>query len=614
LRIPPEKIDEVRNATDIVETIGAYVRLKKRGKNFVGLCPFHAEKTPSFNVSPERQMYHCFGCGVGGNVITFVMEHEKVSFVEAVRTLADRAGISLPTSSSPEDEAVASEQEQLYSVCKLAAQFYRSCMTDTVEGQLALEYFRHRGFSDEIVRTFGLGYAPGTWDALINHARTHGVADSHLEKAGLARRREDGTLYDYFRGRAMFPIFSATGRVIAFGARKMLEDDPLGKYINSPETLIYNKSRVLYGLFQSKEAIREIDSAILVEGYADLISVYQSGVRNVVASSGTALTQEQVRLVSRYSKNLTIVYDADPAGMQAAQRGIEIALANDVDVRVVSLPEGHDPDSFVKAKGADAFRGLIEKAVSFIDFVAQSYERAGRLDTPEGQAHAVRQLVSTIAKMPDELKRNFYVKHIAEKYRLYESTLYRELEKHLGQERRQRGAETNRQDSYDLDRPLSESQAAEPEVPTAERDLIHAMLDGGEEIVRLVQGQMTVEGFSHPAARAVFALLLDRIDEGESITASSLVDAIESEEQRRIVADVMFSKYQLSKGWDDRPIETADARTIAVAAIKSLRKHAISRLVEENQERLKDASRRGEDVTKFLEQHLALLAEMKELG
>jgi DNA primase len=284
-----------------------------------------------------------------------------------------------------------------------------------VEGKLALEYFRHRGFSDATIEAFGLGYAMHGWDDLVKLAEREKFDLSMLEKAGLLVRREDGSgYYDRFRARAMFPILSTTGRVIAFGARKMREDDPLGKYINSPETPIYNKSRTLYGLSHARDAIREKGFAVLVEGYADLISVFQGGMHNIVASSGTALTSEQVGLLSRYTKNITLVYDGDSAGSQATFRGVDLIIESDLDVRVAELPAGEDPDSFVRKLGPEAFGHLLDQAVSFLDFKARLFEQEGLFATPEGKTRAVRSFVETIAKMKDELKRNFYIQHVAE--------------------------------------------------------------------------------------------------------------------------------------------------------------------------------------------------------
>ena len=622
MRIPPEKIDEVRSAVDIIDHIGSFVKLKKRGKNYIGLCPFHSEKTPSFTVSAERQMYHCFGCGVGGNVFTFVMEYEKVSFAEAVRSLAEKAGVTLPQY-SPGQQAAESQQEKLYSVTRMAAKFFHQCLRETNEGKLALEYFRFRGFNDETIKTFGLGYAPNSWDALMKHAEqnTDFVASCELlEQTGLVRKREDGTYYDYFRGRAIFPIFSTAGRVIGFGARKMREDDPLGKYINSPETPIYNKSRVLYGLYQSKEAIREEDFAILVEGYADLISVFQAGVKNIVASSGTALTGEQIDLIGRYTKNITIVYDADSAGSKAALRGVDLVLEHDMDVRVAELPQGDDPDSFVKKQGGDQFRKLVAGAASFIDFLALTFERQGKLSTPEGQAQTVRTIVQSIAKINDELKRNFYIRHVAEKYKLYETVLHRELEKHLGEElrRRRRGAESRpstAQESSPERRDVSRGEIGTAEVPVIERDLVHAMLDGGPEVVKFVFDNLDCEEFSHPRARSLAAFLLKSVEEGKPIDPAMLINEIGDPAERRLVADVVFAKYQLSKGWGEmgNAVEQADAKKIASDAVIAMQRRMLDKQFEENVRAMENAARSGEDQRQYMERNQELLRQKKEL-
>jgi DNA primase len=612
LRIPPEKIDEIRDATDIVDYIGSFVKLKKRGKNFLGLCPFHQEKTPSFNVSSDRQMYHCFGCGVGGNVFTFVMEHDKVSFVEAVRALAEKAGITLPASSFDRED-VSNEHEQLYQILRVAGLFYYNALTQTAEGKLALEYFHRRGFTDETIRAFGLGYSPNTWDAFYKHAQEQKFPVELLQKSGLLRKRDDGTYYDYFRGRAMFPIFSSAGRIIGFGARKLREDDPLGKYINSPETPIYNKSRTLYGISHAKESIRESEYAILVEGYADLISVFQAGVKHIVASSGTALTQEQILLIKRYANAITIVYDADSAGSQAALRGVDLILQHDMDVRVASLPEGDDPDSFVKKNGGEAFKKLIGQAVSFVDFLAAAFERQGKLSTPEGQAHTVRTIVGTIAKMNDELKRNFYIKQVAEKYKLYESTLYNELEKILGKE--QRRVQNYTRSDVVIPNTEQKQEMIPGDISAAERDIIHAMLDGGADVVNFVFERISIEEFIHPQSRILVAYLLDRVNEGKEIHPNVIVNEIEDANMRRMVADVIFNKYQLSKRWENSKtqLEEADPRIIAEDALGKLRRMSLERIIDENQRELKAASKRGENVIPFLERHQQLLGEMKQL-
>jgi DNA primase len=612
MRIPPEKIDEIRAATDIVDLIGASVKLKKRGKNYLGLCPFHTEKTPSFNVSPDRQMYHCFGCGVGGTAFTFVMEYEKVSFVEAVRSLAERAGISLPAYTS-ETDAAAGEQGQLYEICQMAAGFFHSSLMSG-EGKPALEYLRHRGFTDETIKRFQLGYAPNSWDALLKHASEKKIPVELLETAGLIRKREDGSAYDYFRGRAIFPIFSTTGRIVAFGARKLLEDDPLGKYINSPETPIYNKSRILYGLFQAREAIRGQEDAILVEGYADLIRLFQAGVKNVVASSGTALTVDQILLLSRYTKNITVVYDADSAGSKAALRGVDLILERGLDVRVVALPEGEDPDSFVGKQGGEAFRELAAHAVSFIDFVSRVAELEGLLNTPEGRAKTVRAILETISKMPDELKRNFYLKHVAEKYKLYESSLYRELEKMLAGKRQLSTSQpVVRQTAPAAAAPAEAPAAPLGEIPAAERDLINAILDGGRPVADFIFGQIRLEEFTHPYARAIAAYLVQRIEKGEVIEPATLMDDIEDSGQRKLLASAVFAKYQLSKKWDVSQVEQADPLKLAADALESLRERSLMQMLAENQRSMQEASRRGDDLLPYLEITKDLRNKIKEL-
>ena len=321
VKIPQEKIDEIRAASDIVDVISARLQLKKRGKDYLGLCPFHQEKTPSFSVSPTKQMFYCFGCHRGGDVVKFVMEYEKAFYIEALEILAERAGISITR--TEESFEAANETEKMYSVMSFAARTFFTNLTKTTEGEFALNYFRDRGFTNQTMTAFGLGYSLRGWDSLLKKTEEEGIDPEQLEKVGLVRRRDDGGNYDTFRGRAMFPIFNTNGRVIAFGARKLYDDDNLGKYINSSETPIYHKSKVLYGLSQAKDAIRERDFAVLVEGYADLISVHQAGTKNIVASSGTALTTEQIQLISRYTKNITLVYDADSAGANAMMRGVD---------------------------------------------------------------------------------------------------------------------------------------------------------------------------------------------------------------------------------------------------------------------------------------------------
>jgi DNA primase len=619
MRIPPEKIEEIRSSNDIIDVISQHVRLKKRGKNFVGLCPFHQEKTPSFTVSPEKQVYHCFGCGKGGNVFTFVMEFEKVSFAEAVRSLAEKVGITITTTEA--DRQQESEAESLYNVCRFAGLFFYNNLTKAAEGKVALEYFHSRGFSDETIRTFGLGYALDSWDGLLTHASAEGVSREDLLKAGLIRMREDGSDYDYFRGRAMFPIFSTSGRVLGFGARKLREDDPLGKYINSPETLIYNKSRVLFGLFHSKDAIRSEENALMVEGYADLISLYQAGIQNVVASSGTALTEDQVQLIGRYTKKMTLVYDADSAGSSATLRGMDIVLAHDLDVAIVELPEGEDPDSFVRKRGGKEFLQLAGQAISFIDFKARQFRRSGAFSTPEGKAQAVRSIVQSIAKMKDELKRNFYIKDVATKYDLYESVLYRELDRWREEDARiapAAGVTAGRQAIPGTPGPevagvgLGEATV----IPAPERDILKLLLEHQADLISFVFSHITLSEISTPQVRNILELLLSRYEERGPMHVTDLLLEIEDPRLKSIITDVVLSKYELSKQWQagDSEIEEADPWTLARDAIVALKKQNLQKQVAENQRLLKEASLQGGDTRPLIERHQELKKQLRSVG
>ena len=609
MRIPPEKIEEIRSANDIVDVISQHVRLKKRGKSFTGLCPFHQEKTPSFTVSAEKQVYHCFGCGRGGNVFTFVMEFEKVSFTEAVRALAEKAGIALSFVES--DQEHQNEIESLYNVCRFAGLTFHSNLTKTDEGRSALEYFHQRGFLDDTIRAFGLGYALNSWDGLATKAKDEGLKREDLLKAGLLRTREDGTDYDYFSGRAMFPIFTTTGRVVGFGARKLREDDPLGKYINSPETPIYNKSRILFGLFHSKEAVRAEENALMVEGYADLISLYQAGIQNVVASSGTALTEEQVHLISRYTKRLTLVYDADSAGSNATLRGMDIALARDLDISIVELPEGEDPDSFVRKSGGKEFRKLLEQSTSFIDFKAKQFLRAGAFATAEGKTQAVRSIVQTIAKMPDELKRNFFIKEVASKYDIYESVLYRELERWI----------TGRAPSTmpSASRPPSASEAGVAEtplqkgkgIPVVEREIVKLLLENQEQMMGFVFSHMAISDLTDPQIRKIVEFLLSRFDERGPGQVNEIIDEIGEPALKSLVTDIVMSRYEVSKRWElEGPGGEPDSKRIARDVLLALRKRTLQRQIEENQKALKEAGQRSEDPQPYVQRHLDLIKQL----
>jgi len=350
--ITPATVEKILDATRVEEVVGDFVRLKKRGVSLIGLCPFHNEKTPSFHVSPVKGIFKCFGCGKAGSAVSFLMEHEHYSYPDALRYLARKYRIEIEEERpSPEQQVAIDEKESLYNLTAFAQKYFEEALFQTEEGKaIAMSYLKERGFSTETIKKFGLGYNPGQWDSFTRYAITNGYKKEQLIKAGLCRESEN-QLYDIFRSRIIFPVHSISGRVVGFGARILVSDKNKPKYLNSPETDIYQKSKILYGIFHSRTAISRHDNCFLVEGYTDVIALHQAGIENVIASSGTSLTSEQIRLIRRYTSNITLLFDGDPAGIKAAFRGVDMILEEGMNVRLVLFPEGEDPDSYAKNSG-----------------------------------------------------------------------------------------------------------------------------------------------------------------------------------------------------------------------------------------------------------------------
>ncbi|MBI3581251.1 MAG: DNA primase [Nitrospinae bacterium] len=403
---PREVIDQVRDAVDVVELISSYVHLKKSGANFVGLCPFHAEKSPSFTVSPSKQFYHCFGCGEGGNAISFVMKRESLGFVEAVEFLANRAGITLP-----KRHEEPKEYSRIYEINKLAADFFRSKLADSP----AAAYASRRGLSPETLQKFRIGYAPDAWDSCLGHLLSKKVGESEVENAGLAKKSSAGNLIDRFRNRMMFPISDERERVVGFGGRTLAEDDKGPKYLNSPETPVYFKGRVLYGLDRAGQAVRKKDQVMIVEGYMDLVALHQAGVENAVATSGTAFTEGQCRLLRRYTSNFVMVFDGDEAGKKAAARATEAAAAQGIRPSVVMLPTGKDPDDVVREGGAKAFLEMVRDAKPYMTYLIDQACAKHDMTTGEGRADAARSVLPELAALRDPLERASCVGYLSQK-------------------------------------------------------------------------------------------------------------------------------------------------------------------------------------------------------
>ncbi len=462
MRIPDDTIERIKQAADIVEVVGDFVSLKKRGSNYIACCPFHNEKSPSFNVNPARQIYKCFGCGKAGDSVRFVMDVENIGYGEALRFLAKKYGIEIEEQApTPEDLLRQNERESLYIVLNFAKTYFRDLLNSHEEGQsIGLSYFRERGFTTPTIDAFDLGYSLNSWDGLLQEAEKRGYSRDLLEKAGLILNKEGDSeakrkVFDRFRGRVMFPIHNVSGRVIAFGARILVNDKNQPKYLNSPETDAYHKSQVLYGIYQAKQTIRQEDVCYLTEGYTDVISLHQAGIKNVVASSGTSLTVEQIRLISRFTPNVTILYDGDAAGIKAALRGLDLVLDEGLNVSIVTFPDGEDPDSYVRRVGAEAFKTYIKtKASDFIRFKTETLLRdAG--DNPFKRAEVLGEVVSSIVRIPDALQRQIFFKTTAQQLRVDEQTLISEGNRLIREKRDKQQKDDQRQRDRDGRRPAA---------------------------------------------------------------------------------------------------------------------------------------------------------------
>jgi DNA primase len=429
--ISPQIIEEIRSRSEIVEVISRYLPLKARGKNYYGLCPFHAEKTPSFAVNQEKQIFHCFGCGVGGDVFGFLMKKESLSFGEAVRFLANQYGVLIPSKrQTPQALQKLKDRQKLFEINEAAAGYFQKQLQTSPAGQKAAQYLVKRGISLKTQAQFKLGYAPSGWDNLLKYMQSKGINPLLLQQAGLAVKRENQEgFYDRFRERLIFPIYDYRQRLIGFGGRSLDEEKNPPKYLNSPETPIYHKGEGFYGLNWSKEALRKAEFAIIVEGYLDFIALQQAGIENVVASLGTAFTQRQAQLISHYTNELVLFFDADLAGTKAATRSFPLFLGSKLRVKVGRLPAGSDPDSFVRQHGAQALSQQVEQAVSLLDFVLTEAVSEVNTDTVEGQIEAANRVLPLLAQLPNALERSSYVGKVAQHLGLKEQLLRRELEK-----------------------------------------------------------------------------------------------------------------------------------------------------------------------------------------
>jgi DNA primase len=416
-----EIIDQIRQTANILDIASQYTTLRKSGRRHVGLCPFHSEKTPSFTIDEEKQLFHCFGCGAGGDIFTLVMEKENLSFAEALRYLAQKYNIPLPEKKrlSPQYKRL---EENILKLTEMALAFFKKNLFNTTEGRKALDYLKKRQISDEIIQKFKIGYAMNSWDSLISFFQRQKISPELLEKAGLAilNPKKNG-YYDRFRGRIIFPIFSESGQAVAFGGRSLFNAEP--KYLNSPDTPIYTKGKLLYGLNFSKESIREEGKIILVEGYTDFVTLYQAGLTNLAASLGTSLTPDQISLAKRFTKKMIISFDGDAAGIKASGRAVSLGFEKGIQTKCIQIPKEFDPDSYLKKHGVDAFRSLIENSLSGLHFLIRTQTQGVKLESPEEKSKTIRSIVGEISRIPDPVVRNEYLKQISEHFAVDESVV-----------------------------------------------------------------------------------------------------------------------------------------------------------------------------------------------
>jgi DNA primase len=542
MKIPQSKIDEITSSIDIVDVISAVTPLRKAGRSFMGRCPFHEERSPSFSVSQEKGVYHCFGCGKSGNVFTFVMETENVTFFDAVKILADKAGIQLEYENEPYDPD-RNKIEVLYEINKQAGKYFYDNLLSR-SGELAREYLKQRGLKDDMIKKFGLGYSLREKDALYNHFQND-FSEEDLIASGMVLNIAAKELRDRFRGRLMFPVFNESGKVIAFGGRRMYDEgSDEAKYINSPETRIYNKSKTLYGLNFAKQKIKETGYVILVEGYMDLISLFQYGIENVVASSGTSLTNLHVKILSRYTKEVVIVFDSDLAGQNASRRAIELIIENDMSVGIVALPLGYDPDTYIKKFSAEAFYNLLNNRKSIIDYIGESYKESGKLETPEGKTEFVREIIGLIAKMRNEIKRDFYIKDIAERFSIYESIIRKELAQSL--KLKSKGLTREVMDRQDASERPKENTGINAD--TYELSLIKMFYFGDQDTKDYIMNNLELNDLKSSATINVINYLINSYTNFSKININETFTKFREGEENKIIGNTLLDESYVNIG------------------------------------------------------------------
>jgi DNA primase len=640
VKLSQDTIQEIQSKTEIEEVVGDFVSLKRKGQNLWACCPFHNEKSPSFSVSPAKGIFKCFGCGKAGDAITFVMEVEGASYIEALKYLGQKYGVEITEEvQTDEQQAAHNEKESLHIVLNFATRYFQKLLREHPDGRsIGYSYFKQRGFNDAIIEKFDLGYSLDEWDGLLKAAKAEGFTEDLLEKAGLVVRKEnDGggsRFYDRFRSRVIFPIHNITGKPIAFGARILKPDKKQPKYLNSPETAVYHKSDVLYGISQAKQAIRQKENCYLVEGYTDVISLHLSGVENVVASSGTSLTEGQIRLIGRYAPQITVLFDGDPAGLKASLRGIDMILASGLHVKVVVFPEGEDPDSYSQQLGSAAFQEyLTENARDFLTFKASLFAKEAAND-PIKKAETVKEVVASIALIPDPIERAVYLKECGTVLGMDEELLIKELNKlhrkNLTQEAGGRTSGVSQLAELPQEQPVlrpapqSATQVLEQSLRLQEQESIRLLLNYGfneiEEAFHLYDyllQEIDELEFQTPIYKSILATFKEKLAQGQVLDAQYFIRE-GSPEVKEEVANLVVEKYDLSKVWEERhriyvPREEDLLEKAVFQNVVRLKYRTLEKLIQENLGRLK-AAKDQQEQDEIMQTHMSLKRSSKELS
>ncbi|MFY0628560.1 MAG: DNA primase [Reichenbachiella sp.] len=620
-----QTIEEIKNRMDIYEVVSDFVQLKKAGSSYKALSPFTDEKTPSFTVSPSRNIYKCFSTGKGGDAISFLMEIDGLSYIEALKYLAQKYAIVIEEEEeSDEYKEAQSLRESLFIIMNFAKDHFVTNLWENDEGKnIGLSYFKERGFHEETIKAFDLGYSLDEWQGLKDAAIAKGHKDEFLEKAGLIIKKEDKA-YDRFRGRVIFPVHNITGKVIAFGARTLkVHDKKSPKYLNSPETELYTKSKILYGIFQAKNEIRNQSNCYLVEGYTDVVSLAQAGIKNVVASSGTSLTDDQIKLIKRYTENVTVLFDGDKAGIKASMRGIDMMLAGGLNVKAVPFPDGEDPDSYASKLGEAEFKEyLSDNAKDFISFKTAIYLD----DSPDPikKASSIREIVQSIALIPDPIKRQVYLQECSTLLGMEEATLITEINKLLIQNRKDQPTTNNYPPLPIKDVEPVESKVSRSDIiEIQERETIRMLVNYGDQHLEksdessmhlvdyFISESDDIEFTSEVFAR-IFQIFKENLLQGNIVGLAYFLKH-EDEDIRRVAIDLSTDKYELSPNWTDKyqiivAHESDSLKSSAYSNILRLKFRIIQKMIADNMEKIKLAIEESE-----IDECLKIQGDLKEM-